>query len=130
MSTVAVNRRNIGNRDTGIRNRRRSKSRAKVGQVILVRSLTFFGVAFVAYFASSMGGHIMIDQARQEGGLARLRATMASKAIHSLERSVRDIKSTNRIEKWAVANGLAATELVPGISAPGEERTIVATNEL
>lgn len=128
MSTVAVNRRTIGAQDTGIRTRRKSKSRVKVGQVVLVRSLTFFGVAFVAYFGSSMSGHIMLDQARQEGAVARLRAVSAAKAINSLERSVRDLKSTYRIEKWAVANGMSSSELIPGISAPGSEGTVVAQN--
>ncbi|MEQ1822712.1 MAG: hypothetical protein ABL949_09390 [Fimbriimonadaceae bacterium] len=128
MSTVAVNRRNIGTQDTGVRTRRKSRTRAKVGHVVLARGLTFFGVAFAAYFASSMGGHIMIDQARREGSVAQVRAVSANKAILALERSVRDLKSSVRVERWATTNGMSSTELIPGISAPGEQGTIVAKN--
>jgi hypothetical protein len=128
MSTVAVNRKAIGTVETGVRTRRRSRAKARMGTMILTRTVVFLGITVGAYFGSSISGHIMIDQARRDGNTAHGRFNTAQRALSGLERRVRELKSSNAVETWALANGYEQKELIPGLEAP-REGTIVAQRD-
>lgn len=128
MSTVAVNRRKVGDVETGVRSKRRGRSKARAVGIVLNRSIAFLSLVVGAYLATNITGHILIDQARRDASTARARLNTASRAVAGLERRVRDLKSANSIETWAMANGFEQRELLPGIDVP-EGGTLVAQRD-
>ena len=129
MSTVAVNRKSIGEVEAGVRSKRRSKSRARAraGAMVINRSIAFLGVAVVSYMATNITGHVMIDQARRDAGDAKHRLNNASRAVAGLERRVRDLRSSGSVELWASANGYLQAEIVPQLD--DQEKTLVAQRD-
>lgn len=125
MSTVAVNRKAIGEVESGVRSKRRAKARAKAIGYVINRSIVFLSMVLAAYLATNITGHIMIDQARRDASTAKTRLNTASRAVSGLERRVRELKSTAAIESWALANGYEQKELLPGLEIP-EGGTVVA----
>ncbi len=130
MSTVAVNRRKVGEVETGVRSRSRARARARAKAVgrVLNRSIAFLSVVVVSYLATNLTGHILIDQARRDASTARYRLNTASRAVAGLERRVQELKSASAIETWAMANGYEQAELIPGIEVP-EGGTLVAQRD-
>lgn len=127
MSTVAVNRKSIGEVEAGVRAKRRAKARAKTGAMILNRSLLFLSVSVVAYLGVTISGHIMIDQARRDSMEARARLNTASRAVAGLERRVHELKSPSSVQMWASANGYQPHDFIPALDE--KETTIVAQRD-
>lgn len=128
MSTVAVNRRKVGEVESGVRSRRRSRARAKVVGAVLNRTIVFLSLVLVAYLGTNITGHILIDQARKEASVAKARLTTASRAVAGLERRVQELKSSSAVETWALANNFEQAEIIPGIEVP-EGGTLVAQRD-
>jgi cytochrome c-type biogenesis protein CcmH/NrfG len=128
MSTVAVNRKKIGEVETGLRAKRRARARSKALSYVIGRAVTFTFILGGAYLATNIYGHVLIDQARRDAADARQRLNTASRAVAGLERRVRELKSTAAIESWALSNGYQQRELLPGIDVP-EGVTVVAQRD-
>lgn len=127
MSTVAVNRKSIGEVESGVRAKRRARARAKTGSLILNRTLVFFTISVTAYLGTNITGHIMIDQARRDASDAKARLNTATRAVAGLDRRIRDLKSTYSITNWAVANGYEQGEFIPSLD--DREATVVAQRD-
>lgn len=128
MSTVAVNRKKIGEVETGVRAKRRARARSKAVSYVAARAVAFSLLVGASYLSTNIYGHVLIDQARRDASDARQRLNTSSRAVAGLERRVRELKSTASIESWALANGYQQRELLPGIDVP-EGVTVVAQRD-
>jgi hypothetical protein len=83
------------------------------------------GAAFVlTYAGSSLGGQVMVENARRQEISARERARDARKAEASLRARVDSLTNPAAVEAWAATHGFAAPK--PEIEVPTERSGYVA----
>jgi hypothetical protein len=91
---------------------------------VMARALAFSFIAGLSFLASSMGGQVMVEQARRDGISALGRSVEARRAESILRRKVESQASLSSIQSWAESNGFHAPEEMAG---PSVRRSLVAS---
>jgi hypothetical protein len=81
-------------------------------------AILFVVVGGMAFFSSSLLGHVMVEKARREGISARARALDARKAETLLRSRIDGLTSLASVEGWAHAHGFVAPDGIAGTSEP------------
>lgn len=89
---------------------RRSQARAVPLSLVVVR---FALIAGVAYMASSLAGHVMVEGARNEGGRFADRAREARRTEAQLRSRINELTNLGTVETWAVSHGFLAPGQAP-----------------
>lgn len=91
---------------------------------IFRRALAFTALSGLVYLSSSLGGNVLLEQARQDGKQA-LRRTLIARERHStLQRQVNKLTSLGSIRDWARANGFVES-VIQSSGSQGDKRVAI-----
>ena len=106
--------------------RRQAQTRVNVLPVVAARSVLFGAIAGAVFFASSLTGNVLMENARREGLAATARAREAKREEAAVRRQLDALTGLGAIETWASAHGFQAPDALVQPSVRGT--TLVASN--
>ncbi len=113
MSAVPINRTHI---DTRPRLKVVQGVMPSVAKQIATASFAFCAIAAVVFSASSLSGHVAVENARREGIRAQQRLTSARAAQSVLVNQLAQASNRDDLVVWAKRNGFVAADMAPKTS--------------
>jgi len=86
------------------------RARVNVGHVLLAKAVMFGGVFAVAYVASTLSGHYLVEKSRNQSNAAAARAASAIQAEHEVQRRLDVLTSAASTEVWAMSHAFRPTD--------------------
>lgn len=123
MSAIPVStQRSISNPEPKLRVVQRA--RRGPAATIFRRILTFASLSGLVYLSSSLGGNVLLEQARQDGKQALRRTQVARERHSTLQRQVNKLTSLGSIRGWARANGFVES-VIQSNGTEGDRRVAI-----
>ncbi|MBS1718951.1 MAG: hypothetical protein JST35_00735 [Armatimonadetes bacterium] len=85
----------------------KARSRSKSHVAILANLIAFGAVVGVAFVATSLLGHVMVEKARRQNSLALSRLSAAKTAMGPLKLAITTYNDPREIAKWSEGHGYA-----------------------
>lgn len=91
---------------------------------IIRRIFVFASLSGLVYLSSSLGGNVLLEQARQDGKQALRRTQIARERQSTLQRQVNKLTSLGSIRGWARANGFVES-VIQSNAYEGDKRVAI-----
>lgn len=88
--------------------------RPSLGKRIVAEALGFSVIVLFVFGASSLLGHVKVEEARRDGIRAEQRMKVATNAQSILANQIEALSNTDQLKRWALNNGFVA----PDVEAP------------
>lgn len=100
------------------------RERRSPAATIFRRVFAFAALSGLIYLSSSLGGNVLLEQARQDGKQALRRTQIARERHSTLQRQVFKLTSLGSIRDWARANGFVES-VIQTNGTQGDKRVAI-----